>query len=87
MNRIVFSKGRWISVPLPIGRDPAWTTSSEWIYANAWAAAIRSGFSEQRAEQIAEAIVIQNLYPGVVYDTRLSSDMQRCYTTSPEERA
>jgi len=84
MNRIVFSKGRWISVPLPIGRDPCWTTSSEWMYANAWASAIRSGFTEQRAEQIAEAIVLRNLYPGITYDTRLLSDMEQCYTKNPE---
>jgi len=83
-SMIVFSRGRWISVPLPIGRDPSWTTSSEWIYANAWASALRSGFSETRAEQLAEAIVLKDLYAGIQYDTRFNSDIKKCFTCLEE---
>jgi hypothetical protein len=79
-TRIVFSKGRWISVTLPVGRDPSWTVSSEWIYANAWAAAVRSGLTEERAEQVGEAIVLKHLYNGITYDKHLSRDIERCFT-------
>ena len=81
----MFSKGRWISVNLPIGRDSSWTVSSEWMYANAWASGVASGMTEERAEQVAEAIVIQRLYPGVEYDKSLTSDMKRCFVKNPEE--
>jgi hypothetical protein len=84
-SRVVFSKGRWISVNLPIGRDSSWTVSSEWIYANAWAAGVALGMTEERAEQVAEAIVMQLLYPGVEYDKCLTADMKRCFVKNPEE--
>lgn len=84
-SKIVFSNGKWISVRLPVGRDSSWTSSAEWMYANAWVSSIEIGMTENRAEQVAEAIVFKYLYPGVTYDTYLTADIKRCYVKNPEE--
>jgi hypothetical protein len=83
--RLVLSEGEWISVSLPKGRDPSWTVADEYAFAAAYASAIRV-FSEMRAvntaeahataTNVAEAIVLRRLYPGLVFDARLEQDIQ-----------
>ncbi len=75
-HRLVFSQGRWVSVKLPLAHDPAWTESDMWYYAVSWVAAVARGFSETRAEQIAEAVVSKRLYPGCVFYRELEEDMK-----------
>lgn len=62
MERIVFSDGNWISVPLPVGHDPSWTDADKWIYAAAYVS--------QKVESLAEAIVFKRLY-SVTYDKKM----------------
>ena len=73
--RLVLSEGEWISVSLPKGRDPSWTVADEYAFAVAYASAIRR-FSETRAVNTAEAIVLRRLYPGLVFDKGLEQDIQ-----------
>ncbi len=75
-SRVVFSQGRWIQVRIPPCHDPAWTASDLWYYAASWASATARGFSETRAEQIAEAVVSKRLYPGCVFYKDLERDIQ-----------
>jgi len=75
-TRLVFSKGQWVSVALPMGHDPAWTQADCWTFATAFVAAKRV-FSEKRAEQVAEAVVSKRLYPGLHYPRELEEDIAK----------
>lgn len=75
-TRIVFSAGEWISVDLPVGRDPAWTPADSWVYAAAFAASQRAGHAAAKSSVIAEAIVNRRLYPGIIYDALLERDIK-----------
>ncbi len=72
---LVFSKGEWITVPLPPD-SITWSFSDQLLYGSVWAFATREKqLDEQRASQIAEAVVFQRLYPGIT----MSSDMECLY--------
>jgi hypothetical protein len=72
---LVFSKGEWITVPLP-SDSTSWSFSDKLYYGSVWAFATREkGLDAQRASQIAEAVVFQRLYPGIT----MSADMERLY--------
>jgi hypothetical protein len=79
-ERIVFSAGEWISVPIPIGCDPAWTSADSWVYAAAWASARRSGHTPAKASVLAEAIVYRRLYPGIQYEVAMEKDISCLFT-------
>ena len=72
---VVLSGGEWISVRMPCGRDPAWTSTDSWVYAAAFAGAQRAGHSPEKASILAEAIVHRRLYPGIVYEDRMEQDI------------
>jgi hypothetical protein len=75
-NTLVFSKGEWVTVPLPPDHL-TWSFSDKLYYGSIWAFAIREKhLNEQQASQIAEAVVFQRLYPGIT----MSPDMQRLLT-------
>ena len=74
--RLVLSEGQWISVPLPKGRDPTWTLAEEYVYAAAYASALRAHFTEKRAHTVAEACVLRRLYPGIRFDKAIEHDIQ-----------
>ena len=76
-TRIVFSGTGWVSVTLPVGHDPAWTSADKWTYAVAFIAAKKIFGSEFKATQIAEAIVSKRLYPGLEYGRELEEDLAR----------
>lgn len=74
--RIVLSDGKWVSVPLPKGRDPSWTPAEEFVYATCYMAAIRKNFSAKRSENIAESCVLRKVYPGIRFDNEMEKDIQ-----------
>jgi hypothetical protein len=66
---LVFSKGEWITVPLP---SDQWSFSDQLLYGNVYAYATRErNVSLERACQIAEAVVFKRLYPGTVMNSEL----------------
>lgn len=75
-SRIVFSAGSWVSIRLPVGHDPAWTSADKWLFATVFAAA-KQVVSAKRAEQVAEAVVSKRLYPGLCYSRELEGDIER----------
>ena len=75
IERLVFSQDKWITVQVPIG--PAWTDADAWIYAVSFAAGKEIGYTELRAEQVAEAIVNNRLYPGILYDIQTEKDIYK----------
>lgn len=86
-TRLLLSRTeQWISVALPAGHDPKWSSADTWIFANKWLAARESGFSEVRATQIAEAFVARYLYPGLSFDTVLEKDIQKTGIYEDEQR-
>lgn len=80
--RLVLSEGQWISVSLPKGRDPSWTVADEYAFAAAYASAIRrfggeaTASTHAKATNVAEAIVLRRLYPGLIFDKGLEQDIQ-----------
>lgn len=76
IQRVVFSKGSWLTVKIPQGYDPAWTDSDFWHFAVTWAAAKLKGFQEIRCEQIAEAVVSKRLYPDLSFYKDLERDIK-----------
>ena len=80
MTQLILSNtNTWISVAAPKGHDPCWNSSDVWRYSALWVMAKEKGFSEQRAEQVAEAIVNRRLYPGLVYQKDLENDILAIY--------
>jgi hypothetical protein len=77
--RLIFSKGQWIQVLLPIGHDPCWSKGDTYYYARMWATSVEKGFSTKRAEVIAEAAVAKRMYPEIIYDRSLESDIQSLF--------
>jgi hypothetical protein len=74
--RLVLSEGQWVSISLPKGRDPSWTVADEYAFAAAYASAIRGLKAHAKATNVAEAIVLRRLYPGLVFDKGLEQDIQ-----------
>ena len=75
---IVFSNGRWIQVLLPKGYDPCWMLANKQYYATMWAAAIQK-YEAKRAEIVAEAATMKQLYPELSYDKGLESDIKSLF--------
>ena len=78
-TRVVRGAQGWLTVTLPVGLDPLWRDSDYWMYAAAYAAALRLGVSTARAIVLAEAIVCKRLYEGLVYDKALEEEISRVY--------
>jgi hypothetical protein len=74
-RQILSNTNTWITVTPPKGHDPCWIAADFWKYSTFWVAAKERGFSAQRAEQIAEAIVNRGIYPGLLYEKGLESDI------------
>lgn len=70
---ITFSRGAWISVPVPKGRSK----KDLQFYATIYAAAHIHGPS--RAAILAEVAVNKRLYPGIMYDSRIEADLKALY--------
>lgn len=81
MNRLVFSNNIWRSVKIPKGYDPCWIEADFLYYASCWVLAESKGFSEQRSEQLAEALVSKRLYPDLFYDKVLEKDLKSLWDT------
>ena len=77
--RLIFSKGQWIQVLLPKGHDPCWSNGDTYYYARMWATSVEKGFSSERAQVIAEAAVAKSMYPEIVYNKSLESDIQSLF--------
>jgi len=73
---VVFTNDAWVSVTIPKGHDPCWTTSDTYYYASSYIAAKTAGFPEKRSEILAEAFVSKRIYPGLVFDQLLENDLQ-----------
>jgi hypothetical protein len=82
-RHILSNTNTWIPVTAPKGHDPSWNAADIWKYSTFWVAAKERGFSAQRAEQIAEAIVNRRIYPGLLYEKSLESDIS--VIMGPEE--
>jgi len=75
-SRLILSKtNQWIQVAIPDGLDPLWLNGDIFHYAAMFVAAQEKGFSQSRAEQLAEALVNRRLYPGIVYHSDLEKDL------------
>jgi hypothetical protein len=62
---LVFSKGEWITVPLPSDSE-TWSFSDQLLYGTTFAYATRERkVPLATASQIAEAVVFKRLYPGM----------------------
>ena len=78
-TRVIVSDGKAWTVSLPNNHDTSWTYSDTWMYAAAYVSAILHGFSEERAAQVAEAIVYTRLYPGIGFNRDLEADCKKVY--------
>jgi hypothetical protein len=68
---LVFSKGEWITVPLP---SDQWSFSDQLLFANVYAYATRErNVPAAEATVIAEAVVFKRLYPG----TTMNQDLEK----------
>ncbi len=68
---LVFSKGEWITVPLPSDSE-SWSFHDQLLYGNVFALATREhNVPSETASQIAEAVVFKRLYPGMVMNPEL----------------
>ena len=80
-TRLILSKtNQWLQVAIPNGLDPLWLNSDIFHYAAMFVAAQEKGFSQSRAEQLAEALVNRRLYPGIVYHSDLEKDLAHLQT-------
>lgn len=73
---LVFSRGKWLNIPLPHIVDRMWSPQHNFIYATAAQQFVVKGFSEARAAQLAEAYVYKELCPGLKYDRSTEKDLQ-----------
>lgn len=71
----VFSRGRWLNIPLPRSPDRSWSQDSIHIYGTAVEAFRQKGFSELRANQLGEAYVYKQLHPDLIYDQALETEL------------
>ena len=76
---MIVSDGKAWTVTLPDNHDPSWTHSDTWTYAAAYVSGILHGFSKERADQVAEAIVYTLLYPGIKFTKDLEADCKKVY--------
>jgi len=74
--RLILSNKGWINVKLPVGANPFWSSSDFWYYGTVWVASIEKGFSENRSDQIAEALVNRRMYEHLVYEKSLEDDIK-----------
>jgi hypothetical protein len=77
MSVVTITQNGWAYVPLPKGCDPTWSEADRLFYGSKWIAARDLGFSEQRAQQLAEAAVSKRLYPGLEFDRGLERDLEK----------
>lgn len=76
---LVFSKGEWITVPLP---SEQWSFQDQLLYGNVYAYATRErNVPSEKASQIAEAVVFKRLYPGTVMNNELEKLISWIYFT------
>jgi hypothetical protein len=76
--RLVFSNGKWVSVPLPID---SWTEEYIWYYSTIYAACLakHTNISPQKASSIAEAAVYKRMYPDLSYNTVLEGELRSLF--------
>ena len=72
---LTISQNGWISVQLPKGADPTWSDADRFFFGAKWVTARELGFSERRAQQLAEAAVSKRLYPGLRFDRALEKEL------------
>ena len=72
---LVFSRGKWLNIPLPHIVDRMWTTQHNLIYATVAQQFVVKGFSEARSAQLAEAYVYKQICPSLKYDRALEQEL------------
>jgi len=77
---LIFRGGHWISVSLPKGLDPKWTSKDSLYFASAWLSAKEKWGCEKKATSLAEAAVYKRLYEGLVYNKTLEHDLQQLWS-------
>lgn len=73
---LVFSRGKWVNIPLPHIVDRMWSPQHNFIYATVAQQFLLKGITEARAAQLAEAYVYKELCPGLMYDRTLEKELQ-----------
>jgi hypothetical protein len=74
--RLVFSNGKWVSVPLPID---SWTNEYTWYYSTIYAACLEKNKDKEKASSLAEAAVYKRMYPDLSYNTVLEGELRSLF--------
>lgn len=74
-NMLVYSDTDWITVELPTGYDPNWTSKDCMFYGVLYALALRKGFSQKKAKLISESAVFKRMYPDLVFSKEIEKDL------------
>jgi len=78
-THVIVCAGKVWTVVIPTHHDPCWTHADSWTYAAAYVSGILQGFTEERAGQVAEAIVYTKMYPGILFNRELEADCKLVY--------
>ena len=73
-----FRGGRWIEYrpSVTAQTDPRWTEADRQLAAAAFATAKIQGHSDEKAYQLSDAIVFQQMYKELIYDEDLRKQIQ-----------
>ena len=70
----VFVRGAWLPVAVP---NHLTSSAMRFAYATAWVAARQKDMSEHDSHIVAEAIVYQRMYPGLVHSEKVRDMIQK----------
>ena len=73
----VFRSGQWMEYEAPREVPGGWQTKHSFQAASAFATARSQGYSPKEAASLAEMIIFKQLFPGIQYDTKFESKLQR----------
>jgi hypothetical protein len=73
----VFRKGQWMEYEPPRELPGGWQTKHSFQAASFFATACSQGYTSKEAASLAEMSIFKQLFPGIQYDAKFESKLQR----------
>jgi hypothetical protein len=71
-----FMNGKWVEVKMPSPLDKSWSQDDHFTYISIFIKCRKMGCKEDRASQIAEAVVFQMKYEGLRYEPSFEKEIK-----------
>lgn len=71
-----FMNGKWVEIRLPSPLDKTWSQDDHFTYVSIIIKCRKMGLSEEKASQVAEAVIFKMKYEGIRYEASLEKEIK-----------